>query len=44
MRSWAEGMPACRYVEIPGVAHLAPLEAPGPVNSAIQDFLRSFEF
>jgi 3-oxoadipate enol-lactonase len=39
VRSMAERIPGARYAEIPGAGHLAPLERPGPFNSAVAEFL-----
>jgi pimeloyl-ACP methyl ester carboxylesterase len=39
MRGMAQAIPAARFEEIPGAGHMAPLEAPGPVNRAIAQFL-----
>jgi len=39
MRPIAEAIPHARYVEIPHVGHMAPLEDPTTVNAAIRDFL-----
>jgi len=40
--SWriAEKMPNARHVEVPGAAHLVPLEVPNAANSLILDFIR----
>jgi pimeloyl-ACP methyl ester carboxylesterase len=34
-------MPNARHVEVPGVAHLTPLEAPDVTNRLILDFLET---
>ncbi len=39
MRAIAVALPQGLFVEIPGVGHMAPLEAPGPVNAVILQFL-----
>jgi 3-oxoadipate enol-lactonase len=39
MRSVAGAMPQARFVEIPAAGHMAPLESPAAVNTAILDFL-----
>lgn len=39
MRALAAALPQGRFVEIPGVGHMAPLEAPDLVNAALQEFL-----
>ena len=39
-RRIAEKMPNARHVEVPGTAHLVPLEAPDVANSLIVDFLQ----
>jgi 3-oxoadipate enol-lactonase len=36
----AQKLPDARHVEIPGAAHLVPLEAPDQANPLILDFLR----
>ena len=36
----AEKLPNARHIEVPGAAHLIPLEAPHEANSLILDFLR----
>ena len=41
MRAMAEAMPAATFAEIPNAGHLAPLENPLAVNSAIEEFLAS---
>jgi len=33
-------MPNARHVEVPGAAHLVPLEVPNAANSLILDFIR----
>lgn len=38
-REMQAGIPGAELVEIPGAGHLAPLEAPSPVNAAIRAFL-----
>jgi pimeloyl-ACP methyl ester carboxylesterase len=38
-RAMAERIAGARYAEIPGAGHLAPLEQPGPFNSAVAEFL-----
>ena len=39
MRAIAERVRGARYVEVPGAGHLAPLEQPTAVNSAVVEFL-----
>lgn len=39
MRSLAQAVPQSTYVEIADAGHMAPLEAPHPVNAAIDHFL-----
>lgn len=39
MRAMAAAIPNSRVVEIPQAGHMAPLEQPGAVNRAIEDFL-----
>lgn len=39
MRTVAEKLPHAKYVEVPDVGHMSPLEAPAKVNSAIREFL-----
>ena len=39
-RRIAEKMPNARHVEVPGAAHLVPLEVPNAANSLILDFIR----
>jgi pimeloyl-ACP methyl ester carboxylesterase len=39
VRAMAQRIPGARYAEIPGAGHLAPLERPGPFNSAVAEFL-----
>jgi len=39
-RAMAEAIPGSRFVVLPGVGHLAGLEAPEAVNAVIDDFLR----
>jgi 3-oxoadipate enol-lactonase len=39
MRGFAQAMPQAKFVEIAGAGHMAPLEKPAEVNSAIADFL-----
>ncbi len=39
VRPMAERIPGALYAEIPGAGHLAPLERPGPFNSAVAEFL-----
>jgi pimeloyl-ACP methyl ester carboxylesterase len=39
MRSIADAMPQATFVEVKGAGHMAPLEAPGVVNAAIEHFL-----
>lgn len=41
MRSMTQALPGATFVEIAGAGHMAPLEAPGPVNAAIDHFLAS---
>jgi 3-oxoadipate enol-lactonase len=36
-----ERMPHARHVEVPGAAHLTPLEAPDIANNLIRDFLKT---
>ena len=43
MREMAEQMPQARFVSIADAGHLAPLEQPALVNSAIRDFLTSMK-
>jgi 3-oxoadipate enol-lactonase len=38
-RRIAEQLPKARHVEVPGAAHLVPLEAPEPANKLILDFV-----
>ena len=38
-REMQAGIPGAELVEIPGAGHLAPLEAPAPVNAALRAFL-----
>jgi len=40
MRQIAEKLPQARFVEIPGVGHMSPLEAPGLVNDEIRRFIK----
>jgi pimeloyl-ACP methyl ester carboxylesterase len=40
-REMRAAIPNAELVEIPGAGHLAPLEAPAPVNAAIAAFLRA---
>jgi 3-oxoadipate enol-lactonase/4-carboxymuconolactone decarboxylase len=37
VREIADGVPGARYVELPGVAHLAPVEAPGVVARLVRE-------
>jgi 3-oxoadipate enol-lactonase/4-carboxymuconolactone decarboxylase len=37
VREIAEGVPGARYVELPGVAHLAPIEAPDVVARLVRE-------
>lgn len=39
MAAIARAIPAAEYVEIPGAGHMAPLEKPAEVNTAIREFL-----
>lgn len=39
-RRMARELPVARHVEVPGAAHLVPLEAPDQANPLILDFLR----
>lgn len=39
MRQIASAIPAARYVEIPAAGHMAPLERPQAVNTAMVEFL-----
>jgi 3-oxoadipate enol-lactonase len=39
-RRIAERLPGSRHVEVPGVAHLVPVEAPEAANKLILDFVR----
>jgi len=39
MRGIAQAMPQAKFVEIAGAGHMAPLEKPAEVNSAIAEFL-----
>jgi pimeloyl-ACP methyl ester carboxylesterase len=39
MRGMAEAIPHSRFVEIPAAGHMAPLESPAAVSSAILEFL-----
>jgi 3-oxoadipate enol-lactonase/4-carboxymuconolactone decarboxylase len=39
LREVADGVRECRYVELPGVAHLAPAEAPDEVAALIREHL-----
>lgn len=39
MREMAEAIPKSEFVEVPQAGHMAPLENPEPVNSAIKAFL-----
>jgi 3-oxoadipate enol-lactonase len=39
-RRIAEQLPKARHVEVPGAAHLVPLEAPDAANTLILDFVR----
>jgi pimeloyl-ACP methyl ester carboxylesterase len=41
MRQMAAAMPQATFLEIPGAAHMAPLESPAHVNAAILEFLGS---
>lgn len=41
MRQMAEAIPGAEFVTIPAAGHMAPLEASGPVNAAIQTFLQA---
>jgi len=39
-RRMADKLPNARHVQVPGAAHLVPLEAPRQANTLIIDFLR----
>ncbi len=39
MRTFAQAIPKAQFVEIAGVSHMSPLEAPDPVNKAIREFV-----
>lgn len=39
MQTMADAIPGAKFVEIPGAAHMAPLESPPDVNGAIAEFL-----
>ncbi len=39
MRAIAEALPQGQFVQIPGIGHMAPLEAPDAVNAALLQFL-----
>jgi pimeloyl-ACP methyl ester carboxylesterase len=39
MRGIADKLPSARFVEIPDVGHMAPLEAPALVNQEIRQFI-----
>ncbi|MBI3465993.1 MAG: alpha/beta fold hydrolase [Planctomycetes bacterium] len=39
MRQIASAIPGAQFVEVPGAAHMAPLEQPEAVNSALRRFL-----
>lgn len=43
VRPMVDRIPGARYAEIPGAGHLAPLERPGPFNSAVAEFLSILE-
>ena len=43
MRSIAAAIPGSQFVVIPDAGHMAPLEAPAAVNSALEAFLASVE-
>jgi pimeloyl-ACP methyl ester carboxylesterase len=40
MREMADAIPGARFVLIPEAGHVAPLEQPDAVNTAIGEFLR----
>jgi 3-oxoadipate enol-lactonase len=39
MRAIADAIPGSKFVQIPEVGHMAPMEAPAEVNAAISEFL-----
>ena len=41
MRAIAETIPTSRFVEVPDAGHLAPMENPGVVNEALEEFLEA---
>jgi pimeloyl-ACP methyl ester carboxylesterase len=41
MRAMSQALPRATFVEIADAGHMAPLEAPDPVNAAIDYFLES---
>ncbi|QDV75958.1 alpha/beta fold hydrolase [Botrimarina mediterranea] len=41
MRGIAAAIPGARFVEVPGVGHMAPVEAPEAVNAALAEFAES---
>ena len=41
MRGMAQALPRAQYVQIPRAGHMAPLEQPGAVNTAISAFLET---
>ncbi len=40
MRTFTHAIPKARFVEIAGVGHMSPLEAPDAVNKAIREFMK----
>jgi 3-oxoadipate enol-lactonase len=43
MRSVAEAIPNCQFVEIPDCGHMSPMEKPDEVNAAIAQFIASLQ-
>lgn len=41
MKTMSSQIPDAKYIKIPGVGHMSPMEAPAEVNQAIDDFLAS---
>jgi pimeloyl-ACP methyl ester carboxylesterase len=41
MGTFAQAIPGAQFMQIPGAGHMAPLEAPEAVNTAIREFLNA---